>query len=176
MRSICLSFLVLMSVASATTLDVLQVFQPISLHGTDVDHEFEGEHIQARIFPRPMVLSGAMPESLVSAIGSPHRMPATTNYEIKESNLLALYQVGISGDFEEDLLVVSFDLSKMKAPEGVELPIRKVLKLAIAALKQTLADYHHAENDPLKVRVEVTGTKEGNASLKDLASNFVVSE
>jgi len=166
----------LMSLASGTTLDVLRVFQPISLHGTDVDHLFEDEHLQARVFSRPMVLSGAMPESLVSAIASPYRMPATDNYKVKESNLLALYQIQVSGDFLEEVLVVGFDLSQMKAPEGLELPVRTVLRLSIEALKQTLTDYHHAENDPLKIRVEIRGTREGNASLKDLGSEFVIAQ
>ena len=69
--------------ASATTLEVLRVFQPLSLHGTDIDHEFKGESVQAHIFARPMVLSGAMPENLVLAVATPHRMPATFNYEVK---------------------------------------------------------------------------------------------
>ncbi len=72
MRKFLLSSLALISLASATTLEVLQVFQPISLHGTDVDYEFEGEHVRARVFSRPMVLSVAMPETLVAAIASLH--------------------------------------------------------------------------------------------------------
>lgn len=164
-----------MSLASATTLEVLRVFQPLSLHGTDVGEEFQGEVIQARIFSRPMVLSGAMPEDLVSAIAAPHQMPATLNYEVKECNLLALYQVSVSGVMSDGgELKVSFDLSKMKAPEDVELSIRTVLKLSIQALKQTLTDYQHPENQPLKVELAIEGTGEKNRSLRDLSGKFVI--
>jgi hypothetical protein len=175
MRKFLLSSLALISLASATTLEVLQVFQPISLHGTDVDYEFEGEHIQARVFSRPMVLSGAMPENLVAAIASPHCIPASSNYEVKESNLLALYKVDLHALLsEEKVLVVTFDLSKMKGAAGVELPSRTVLRLSIAALKQTLSDYHHAQNAPLKVRIAIAGTNEKNVSLKDLSGSFMI--
>ena len=129
--------------ASATTLEVLRVFQPLSLHGTDVDHEFKGEAVQAHIFARPMVLSGAMPENLVLAVATPHRMPAIFNYDVNECNLLTLFQIeisGIMGDSGE--LEVAFDLTKMQAPDGVDLSIRTVLSLSIQALIFAL-DYFH---------------------------------
>ena len=147
MRKILTLLVASASLTSATTLEVLRVFQPLSLHGTDVDHEFKGEAIQAHIFARPMVLSGAMPENLVLAVATPHRMPATFNYDVNECNLLTLFQVELSGIMlDSGQLKVAFNLSKMKAPEGVELPIRTVLKLSIQALKRTLEDYHHPEN------------------------------
>ena len=167
----------LISFSWATTLEVLEVFQPISLHETDMVHEFLGEDIQARIFSRPLVLSGAMPEGLVSAVASPHQLPAVDNYEVRECILLALYKVALNGDFDDkDALVVTFDLKEMKAPEEVDLSIRKVLQLSIKALRKTLVSYHHPENGPLKVRVVIAGTKEGNASLKDLGTSFKVGE
>ena len=175
MRKIFTVLLASASLAAATTLEVLQVYQPLSLHGTDVDHEFQGEAIQAQIFARPMVLSGAIPENLVSAIATPHRMPATFNYDVKECNLLSLFQVEVSGMMDDSgELKVSFNLAKLKAPEGVELPIRTVLKLSIQALKKTLEDYHHPENKPLKVKVVIEGTAQKNNSLRDLSGGFVV--
>jgi len=176
MKAILLTFVALVNFSSASTLEVLEVFQPISLHETDVDYEFEGEHIQARIFSRPLVLSGAMPEGLVEAVASPHQIPAVNNYEVKECNLLALYKVNLSAELGERALLVTFDLKEMKAPEGVDLPIRTVLRLSIEALKKTLESYHHPENDPLKVRLKIAGTKKGNVSLKDLETVFKVGE
>jgi hypothetical protein len=170
-----LLLLTLVGSSPATTLEVLSVYQPLSLHGTDIDHEFEGEAIQAQIFSTPFVLSGAMPENLVAAIAKPHRLPGPVNYDIKESNLLVLYQVGLEAHFsEQDILIVTFDLSKMSAPDKVELPIRTVLRLSIAALKKSLSEYHHAENEDLKVRVEITGTNEKNQTLKDLDGSFTI--
>ena len=175
MRTVLTLLLASASLASATTLEVLRVFQPLSLHGTDVDHEFKGEAVQAHIFARPMVLSGAMPENLVLAVATPHRMPAIFNYDVNECNLLTLFQIeisGIMGDSGE--LEVAFDLTKMQAPESVDLSIRTVLSLSIQALKKTLEDYHHPENNPLKVKITIEGTTKKNRSLRDLNGGFVV--
>ncbi len=174
MRTFFLLPLLLMGLASATTLEVLQVYQPVSLHGTDMDHEFEGEHIQARVFSVPMVLGGAMPENLVAAISKPLRMPPVDNYKVKECNLLVLYRIELHASLEEEIIVVTFDLTRMKAHEDVELPVRTVLELSIVALKTTLTEYHQSENDPIKVRVAIEGTTAKNASLKDLSGKFVI--
>ena len=163
------------SLASATTLEVLRVFQPLSLHGTDVDHDFKGEVLQAQIYSRPMVLSGAMPENLVLAVATPHQMPATVNYDGNECNLLTLFQIEVTGILAKlGELKVAFNLAKMKAPEDVELPIRTVLQLSIKALKKTLEDYHHPENKPLKVEIVIEGTTLKNSSLRDLGGRFIV--
>lgn len=175
MRKIITLFLALVTLAGATTLEVLRVYQPLSLHGTDVDHEFEGQAIPAQVFARPMVLSGAMPENLIAAIAIPHQMPSTFNFEVKECNLLVLFNVGVTGIMEDrGDLTVTFDLSKLKIPKDVELPIRTVLKLSIDALKQTLREYQHPENEAMKVRIKITGTTAKNASLGDLVERFEV--
>ncbi|MCX8237738.1 MAG: hypothetical protein OSB05_02865 [Akkermansiaceae bacterium] len=176
MRTFFVFSLLLVGLASATTLEVLQVYQPISLHGTDMDHEFQGEYIQARIFSSPMVLGGAMPENLVAAVAMPHQMPPVDNYAVKESNLLVLYGIDLYASLDEEIIIVTFDLTKMDAHEHVELPIRTVLELSIAALKHTLSEYHHTENDPMKVRVVIAGTTAKNASLKNLSSKFVIKD
>ena len=122
-----------------------------------------------------MVLSGAMPENLVSAIATAHRMPAIFNYEVKECNLLALFQVEVFGEMDDSgELRVVFNLAKIRVPEGVDLPIRMVLKLSIQALKKTLEDYQQPENQPLKVKLVIEGTTEKNSSLRDLGGRFVV--
>jgi hypothetical protein len=175
MRTIAGIFMATMMVASATTLEILEVFQPVSLHGTDVVAEFEGEAVQARVMARPLVLTGAMPETLVAAVGTPLQLPATLNYAVPECNLLALCGIGISGTLErQSKLVVSLDLSKSRIPEGVELPIRTVLKLSLAAIKQTLMANHHGENRKLQVKVELIGLSEKTASLEDLQVTFVI--
>lgn len=173
MRTIFGFLMASMAMACATTLEVLPVFQPLSLHGTDVGHEFEGEIIQAQVMSRPMVLSGAMPEALVSAIGTPHQLPATLNYAVPECNLLQLYGLKISGVLsEENLLVVTINLNEAMVPDAVQLPIRTVLKLTIDALKSTLKAYHHPANKALKVRLDLVGLSEKNATLRDLSGRF----
>ena len=121
MRTILTLLLASASLASATTLEVLRVLQPLSLHGTGVAHECKGEAIQAPTFARALVVSGAMPENLVLAVATPHRMPATFNYDVNECNLLALFQIELSGIMSNSgELKVVFNLTKMHAPEGIE--------------------------------------------------------
>lgn len=175
MRDIALLILASIGLAGGTTLDVMQVYQPLSLHGTDVDFEFEGEAIQARVMPRPMVLSGALPEGLVEAIGAAHQMPPVPNYNVSECNLLRLYGISISGEVTGETKVsVTLDLSKTRVPKEVDLPVRTIVKLTISALKKTLNANHHPENKPLKVKLSLIGLTRKNASLADLASEFMV--
>ena len=164
-----------MSLSWGTTLEVFRIFHPLSLHGTDVDYEFEGETIQARVLSRPLVLSGALPEELVGAVASSYRMPAVPNYPERECNLLVLYGLEVTGDMagEADLKIV-IDLSANQVPKDVVLPLRTVLKLTISALKKTLKDSQLIENRPLNVTLELAGLTEKTASLRDLAGKFEV--
>jgi hypothetical protein len=112
---------------------------------------------------------------LVLAVATPHQMPATFNYDVNECNLLTLFQIELSGIMSNSgELKVVFNLTKMHAPEGIELPIRTVLGLSIQALKETLEDYHHPENKPLKVKILIEGTTQKNQSLRDLNGGFIV--
>src|SRR5690606_33504693 len=62
---------------SATTISVVPIHEPISMHGTDVDDVVTdtGEVLQASIVSRPMALTGAFPEVLVESIRTPHQFP-----------------------------------------------------------------------------------------------------
>ena len=175
MKSIVILLLATVGLASATTLEVVRIFQPLSLHGTDVDYDFEGEPVQARVLSKPMVLSGALPEGLVTAVAAPHQMPPVPNYGESECNLLCLYNLKMTGEMTgEAKLKVVIDLSHNKVPKDVEISLRTVLKLSISALKRTLNDYHSAENKPLKVSVEFAGLDRKTASLRDLAGKFQI--
>lgn len=48
--------------ASATTITVVPIFEPLSLHGTDGDEAISeiGAALQASVMPRPMALTGAL--------------------------------------------------------------------------------------------------------------------
>lgn len=159
---------------TASTLDVLSVYQPLSLHGTDAAVEYEGKPLQARVLSRPMVLSGAMPEALVEAVGRPHRMAGVANYAVKECNLLVMYGIRVSAVLSDDELLVSFDVSQRVLPEGIDLSYDDVLRFAVEAVKLSLRDYHHAEGEPLKIRFAVEGTDEKSAGLKKHAGRMEV--
>lgn len=158
----------------AITLDLCQVYQPLSLHGTDVLGEFDGKEIRGAVHPRPMALGGAMPEALVEAIAYPHQFPQSDFFKIPESNLLVLCRIKVSAQMEEGLCQVTFDLSEARMPEEVELSIRSILKLGIEALEKTLSEAMRGAENAMQVDLRITGTKPENESLKDLGKKFSV--
>jgi len=163
--------------APATTITVVPVFEPLSLHGTDGDDAISdiGEALQATVMQRPMAMTGAFPEVLVDAIRSPHQIPTNNpNYEVQEANLLVLCNVGISGEMTETGLLVRLDVSQLSIPEEVDLTSRQVLNLAIVALRKTLEEYQRPQPQALEVSVVVEGAVEGKAPLRDMAVKFTV--
>ena len=161
----------------ATTITMVPIFEPLSLHGTDGDEAISeiGEALQAAVQSRPMALTGAFPEVLVDAIRTPHALPTNNpNYKVKEANLLELCNVGISGEMTEEGLLVRFDVAGLSIPAEVDLTSRQVLNLAIVALRKTLEVYQSPQNQALRVKVVVEGVDEGKAALKDLGVSFVI--
>ncbi|QTN33569.1 hypothetical protein HZ994_15030 [Akkermansiaceae bacterium] len=169
--------LLLSAGAFATTISVVPVYEPISLHGTDVDDIISdtGEALQATVLSRPMALTGAFPEVLVESIRSPHRLPTNNpNFKAEEANLLVLCKVGIGAEITEEGLLVSLDVSELSIPPEVDLTSRQLLKLTLVALQRTLGHYQSPQMEPLKVILAIKGTTENNASLKDLEAAFTL--
>jgi hypothetical protein len=161
----------------ASTISVISIHEPISLHGTDVDDMIAdtGEALQATVMPRPMALTGAFPEVLVEAIRTPHKLPTNNpNYKVEEANLLVLCNVDIDAQLTDEGLLVKIDVSKLSIPVEVDLTSRQLLKLSLVALRRTLEEYHRPQTDSLKVIVAITGTSENNASLLDLQATFTL--
>jgi hypothetical protein len=161
----------------ATTISVIPIHEPISLHGTDVDGMIAdtGEALQATVIARPMALTGAFPEDLVRAIRTPHKLPTNNpNYKVEEANLLILCNVGINAEVTDEGLLVNLDVSQLSIPVEVDLTSRQLLKLSLVALRRTLEEYHSPQSEPLKVIVAITGTSENNASLMDLQVTFTL--
>lgn len=172
-------FVPLTLIATGSTIMVVPVHEPLSLHGTDGDDAISdvGEALRASVVPRPMALTGAFPEVLVDAVRSPHQIPTNNpNYKVTEANLLVLCNVGLSGRMTPEGLVVSFDITKLEIPEDVDLTSRQVLKLAFIAVRKTLEDYQRPQTQPLPVTVEIVGAVDAKASLADLGVKFVVGE
>ena len=165
--------------ASATTLTVQPVFEPISLYGTDGDEAISeiGEALQASVMSRPMALSGAFPEALVHAIRSPHLLPSNNpNYKVQEANLLVLCNIGITGEMTEEGLNVRLDVAQLSIPADVDLTTRQILKLAIVAVRKTLDEYQRPQTKALNVSLFIDGTDDAKASLRDLGTKFVIGE
>lgn len=156
------------------THEVHPIFQALSLHGTDIGEEFNGEVIQARVTQFPAVVVGALPEALVDQIVAPHKLPGPDSYKVPEANLLVLCGIELKSEMAAEGLVCTFDLKGLKIPEGVDVSTRVVLKLAIEAVKDTLHTYYLESQASQKVVIEITGTSAKNAALKDLKSSFTV--
>ncbi|NJR42000.1 MAG: hypothetical protein HC767_04435 [Akkermansiaceae bacterium] len=163
----------------ASTISVVPIYEPISLHGTDVDGAVSdiGETLQAVVMPRPMALTGAFPEDLVAAIRSPHLIPTNNpNYKVQEANLLVICKVNLTGEMVDSVLAVKLDISQLSIPGNIDLTSRQILKLTILALKKTLEEYQRGQTKSLSVSVVIDGAEDGKASLRDLATNFIITE
>jgi hypothetical protein len=165
--------------ASATTIMVVPIFEPLSLHGTDGDEAISdtGEALQACVMSRPMAMTGAFPEVLVDAIRSPHLIPTNNpNYKVQETNLLVLCNIGISGEMTPEGLTVRLDVAQLAIPEGIDLTSRQILKLTIVAVRKTLEEYQAPQPQPLAVTLVIEGADEAKAGLRDLGARFVIGE
>jgi len=162
--------------AKGSTITLVPVFEALSLHGTDSDEVSDiGETLRATVMSRPMALTGAFPETLVEAVGSPHRVVTNTpNFKATESNLMVLCGIQITAEATPETLQIALDVSKLKIPEDVDLTSRQVLKLAILAVRRTLEAYQAGQQGKLRVAVTVSGTGDANDSLRDLAQVFTL--
>jgi len=163
----------------ATTIMVVPIFEPLSLHGTDGDEAISdtGEALQACVMSRPMALTGASPEMLVEAIRSPHLIPTNNpNYKVQEVNLLVLANIAIRAELTAAGLTVTMDVSQLSIPPEVDLTARQILRLGIVALRKTLEEYQRPQPDPLAVTLVVEGADEAKAGLRELNTSFVIGE
>ncbi|BCU78653.1 hypothetical protein [Luteolibacter sp. LG18] len=163
--------------AFATTINMVPIFQPLSLHGTDGDKVITdiGEALQATVMPTPMVLTGSFPETLVDAINQPHKVPTNNpNYKVPEANLVVLCRLGIAAELSEGGagLRVRLDVSGLTIPAEIDLTARQVLKLTIVAIRKTLEDYQKLQTSPLEVAIQIEGAEGGKAPLRDLTAKF----
>lgn len=158
--------------AFGVTHEVHPIFQALSLHGTDVGEKFDDEVIQARVSQFPAVVVGALPEGLIEQIAQPHQLPGPASYKVPEANLLVLCGITLDSEMTDAAFLCTFDLTNLKIPEKVELPVRTILSLAVQAVKDTLNTYYLEAKTTQKVAIKVTGLTEMNASLKNLATAF----
>lgn len=180
MKSTLFSLLLLLTLLNplpATTITIVHIYEPLSLHGTDGDDVIvdTGEALQATVLSRPMALTGAFPEVLIDAIRSTHRIPTNNpNYQVLETNLLILCGLHITAEMTEDGLLVILDLTDLTIPEEVDLTSRQLIKLVQVAVRRTLEEYQRPQPSELKVTFKIIGTTENNASLLDLQAAFTL--
>ena len=166
-------------VLSASTIEVIRLYQPLSLHGTDGagEHEEVDELLQASVIAAPYALSGAFPEDLVRAVALPHRIPTNSEgYQVEEANLVVISKLDLEASLEDGRLMITIDVKNLTIPEEVDLTSRQIMKMTISAVSKTLEGYYAHGEETIYCEVEIVGTKESNASLKDLAQKFTIGE
>lgn len=166
--------------ASASTKSVYQVWQPLSLHGTDVSSVAGKESgvDYTVLMSRPVVLSGALPEDLVYAVARSHKIDSNGNYDIDEANLLALSKIKLNARFDEKGLAIQLDVSSASLSSDVEVSLFDVVKLGIEALRKTLDDYgqsYLSESMPCSISVIGTGDSVELKQLESLNVKFKTS-
>ncbi|MEO1856314.1 MAG: hypothetical protein ABGY95_02965 [Rubritalea sp.] len=173
--------LVTSGVAFSTTKSVYRVWQPISLHGTDVS-SVQGKESGVDytvLMSRPVVLSGALPEDLVYAVALKHQLASIGGYSVKEANLMSLSKIKLHAQLTDDVLLVSLDISGAKVPKDVDVSLYNVVKLSIDALKMTLEDYTAAYlQEGMSCAILVTSDQKGPQleKLKKLDVRFVANK
>ena len=161
--------------ASGITIEVVRLYQPLSLHGTDAagDNETLEEVVQASVMSRPLAIAGAIPEDLVKAVAEPCKiMSNSPAYTLDEANLLILCKIGLTVQIVDDLLIVRLDVSKLAIPEDIDLSSRQILRLSITAIRKTLEHYYAQIDEAIEWKVVIEGTGPKNKSLKDLGKKY----
>lgn len=161
--------------AFGITIEVVRLYQPLSLHGTDAagDNETLEEVVQASVMSRPLAVAGAIPEDLVKAVSEPCKiMSNSPAYALDEANLLILCKIGLTVAIVNERLVVRLDVSKLAIPEAIDLSSRQILRLTITAIRKTLEHYYAQIDEAIEWEVVITGTNDKNASLRDLAKKY----
>jgi hypothetical protein len=172
-------FFLLVSSAFATVIEIVPIYQPVSLHGSDIDDEVDvdsGESLQAAIMSVPMALTGDFPEVLVRSVALPLRLQSNNqNYDIAEVNLCQLCGVKIEVEIDDPQeCKIAIDVSALHLPKEIDLTSRQVVKLVAAAIRRTLTDYNKNQKKDLQVTLAITGTVDTNATLQDLNGQYTV--
>lgn len=173
-----LSLLLLLPIlAGASTITVLPIHEPLSLHGTDNDEITTevGEALQACVLPRPMALTGDFPETLVTSIRSPHTIPSNNpNYLVREANLLILTGITLDAKTTEQGLTIRINCLSLRIPPEVDLTARQVLRLSLVAIRKTLEEYQKIQTHPLRVHLLIEATGDAKDHLKALDTTFQI--
>jgi len=180
-KKILTLFFVVSSLAQASTKSVYRVWQPISLHGTDVSSVLGKESgvDYTVLMSRPVVLSGALPEDLVYAVALKHQLVSIGGYGEPEANLIALSKIKLRAQLTDNGLLVTVDVSGALVPKEVDVSLFNVVKLSVEAIKMTVQDYGAAYlQEGLSCSILVTGEEEGPQleQLKKLSVQFVANK
>lgn len=167
------------SLSIASTKSVYKIWQPLSLHGTDVDSVVGAESgvDYAVLMSRPVVLSDALPEGLVYAISMKHKMPSVGGYNEPEANLLELFQIKLNARLSEEKLDVTIDVKNAVTPAGVEVSLTDTVQLTVTAIRRTLDAYGIAYlEDGIACTIRIIGDEKAPnlAALQKFNTKFII--
>jgi len=148
-----------MFLVSGETLEVVQLYLPISLEGTDVTSSiFPEKAVPVDVISTPIVLSGAMPEDLLAALNRPFQLPSNnSHYKVTEANLIVINE--ITTHLEQDELgnyAFTLTIPEKLITKGIELS--ELGALLMNSVMKTVTRYYHDKEDPpqIKLRIEIT--------------------
>ena len=144
---------------------LMQVYQPTSLLGTELDGDplDTGESMSATIVSRPVLVGGAFPESPVHAISLPHRIAGAGESFPEESNLIVLVGGRIHAEHGDKEHRIIADFSTAKVPENFGVTLIQVMKITALCLQKTLGMEHEK---PIKITwIAPEGTSLADAKL-----------
>jgi hypothetical protein len=129
---------------------IAEIFQPISLLGTDTEDEplKDGQTMAATILCRPILVAGAFPESPVMAMCLPHKITGATDGFPEESNLIVLVGAEIDAEFGEKSHSVTADFSHAKVSEDLGVSLLQVMQLTAECLQRNLG----GRDTPIAIR------------------------
>lgn len=167
------------SLSVASTKSVYKIWQPLSLHGTDVDSVVGSESgvDYAVLMSRPVVLSDALPEGLVYAISMKHKMPSVGGYSEPEANLLELFKLKLNARLSEEQLEVTIDVKNAVTPAGIDVSLKNAIELTFVAIRRTLGEYGAAYlEDGIACSIRVIGDEKSPifSELQKLNIEFII--
>ncbi|MFC4994610.1 hypothetical protein [Rubritalea tangerina] len=167
--------------ASGSTKSVYRVWQPLSLHGTDITSVMGKESgvDYTVLMSRPVVLSGALPEDLINAVALSHKLASIGGYDEPEANLIVLAKLKLAAVYGDQGLLVTVDVTNAEVPKELEVSLSDVVKLSVAALKKTIQDYGAAYlREGMPCAILVASDKKGPQieQLSKLSQRFVAKQ
>jgi len=120
--------------------DIVPIFQPLSLLGTELEAYPLGqdEGICADVMATPAIVSSAYPEAIVQAIALPHRFYHAPEGFPDESNLLVLAGARLEAAWGEERHSVTIDFSQASLEDRLGVTLDQLCRLTILCLSKSL--------------------------------------
>ena len=147
---IILFLLITLGLLNAEVLQVVKLYRPLSLKGTESFSETkEGKVIEAGIFSAPAVVSGAMPEDILAALTHPFEIRSYgKSYEPKECNIFTLSNsTATAKQLSENYFQITLQIDP---DQKTDLSQEELVDLFVRAIRNTFTNYFISNDEPLE--------------------------